>query len=64
MSQQEPQWFTTKQVAQMLGVSQSAVQRWAALDLIRYVRLPSGRLRISRAEVERLMKERGPDHVE
>jgi excisionase family DNA binding protein len=58
---EEPQWFTTAQVAQRLGVSQSTVQRWASLDLIRYNRLPSGRLRISRAEVERLLKERGPE---
>jgi excisionase family DNA binding protein len=58
---EEPQWFTTAQVAQRLGVSQSTVQRWASLDLIRYYRLPSGRLRISRAEVERLLKERGPE---
>jgi excisionase family DNA binding protein len=62
MPEQERQWFTTAQVAQLLEVSQSAVQRWVRLHQIKAVRLPSGQIRIPRSEVDRIIREGlGPD---
>jgi excisionase family DNA binding protein len=57
MPEQERQWFTTAQVAQLLEVSQSAVQRWVRLQQIKAVRLPSGHIRIPRSEVDRIIRE-------
>jgi excisionase family DNA binding protein len=53
--------LTTAEVAKRLRVSQDAVQRWVRFDQIRYIRLPGGRLRIPRSEVERLLRQQGPD---
>jgi excisionase family DNA binding protein len=49
--------LTTAEVAKMLRVSRSTVHRWAQLGQIKTIRLPSGTLRYSREEVERLLRQ-------
>jgi len=45
-----------KEACRMLDVSASTVRRWAYQGKIRYVRLPSGRLRYYRSDIEKILK--------
>jgi excisionase family DNA binding protein len=47
--------LTTAEAARMLRVSQKTIGRWVRLGQLPAVRLPSGQLRIKRAEVDRLL---------
>lgn len=49
--------LTTRAVAEMLGVSQSTVERWCQLGQLPAIRLPSGHYRIPREAVEKLMRQ-------
>jgi excisionase family DNA binding protein len=49
--------LTTRRVAALLGVSQSTVERWIALDRLKAIKLPSGHYRIRRSEVDRILSE-------
>ena len=40
----------------MLGVSASTLRRWAYQGKIRYVRLPSGKLRYYKSDIERILR--------
>jgi len=51
--------LTTKQVAEMLGVSVSTVANYADDGSLRCFRLPSGHRRFRREDVEALMQEQG-----
>jgi len=48
--------ITPKEACRMLGVSASTLRRWAYQGKIRYVRLPSGRLRYYRSDIERILR--------
>jgi len=49
--------LTTAEAAKMLKVSQKTIDRWIRLGQLRAVRLPSGRYRVSRAEIEKMLGE-------
>jgi putative resolvase len=49
--------LTTSQAAAMLSVDRATVARWVRLGQLRAVRLPSGRYRIRRTEVEKLLED-------
>jgi excisionase family DNA binding protein len=52
---------TSGEAAEIMGVSRSTIKRYVEAGLLPYRRLPSGHLRIKRADVERLAgKEEGP----
>lgn len=53
--------LTSAEVARMLRVSPATVARYVRLGQVRAIRLPSGQIRIRREEVERLLREEGPD---
>lgn len=55
----DKEWFTTSEVAEMLGVSVPTVWRWCKNGLIKALRTPGGQYRIPAEEVERLMKSVG-----
>lgn len=55
MSDETGSLFTTKEVAALLRVSQATVARWVRLDQLPAIRLPSGQLRIRKADVDRLL---------
>ncbi len=46
--------MTTAQVARALAVSRQTIARWVRDNRIKAMRLPSGLIRIARAEVERI----------
>jgi len=48
--------ITPKEACKMLGVSASTLRRWAYQGKIRYVRLPSGRLRYYRSDIEKILR--------
>lgn len=50
-------WLTTSQAADLLGVATATVARYVRQGLLPALRLPTGRLRIRRSEVERLLRE-------
>jgi excisionase family DNA binding protein len=54
---EKPELLTTAEVAKLLRVSQSTVQRWISLGQLPAIRLPSGGFRIRREAVERLLRE-------
>ena len=47
---------TVGEAARALRVHQSTVSRWVAAGKMQAIRLPSGRLRIRREDVERLLE--------
>lgn len=47
--------MTSGEVARVLSVRTSTVSRWAASGQLDAIRLPSGRLRFRREDVERLL---------
>nr|WP_269140588.1 helix-turn-helix domain-containing protein [Archaeoglobus neptunius] len=51
-----PGFYTVKEVAGMLKVSERTVQKWCRNGVIRSVRLPGGQYRIPVEEVERLLR--------
>jgi excisionase family DNA binding protein len=52
-----PELLTTAEVAQLLRVSQSTVQRWVQLGQIKAITLPSGGYRIRRETVQKLLQD-------
>jgi excisionase family DNA binding protein len=50
-----PELLTAREVAAALRVDVHTVTRWARTDQIGCVRLPGGRLRFPRAELDRLL---------
>jgi len=48
--------ITPKEACRMLGVSASTLRRWAYQGKIRYVKLPSGRLRYYKSDIERILR--------
>lgn len=48
--------MSAKEVAEMFGVSQSTVSRWATEGILPTLRLPSGRPRFRREDIEALMQ--------
>lgn len=56
VSTEPPELLTTAEVARMLRVVPSTVQRWAQLGQLPAIRLPSGGLRFRREDVERLLR--------
>jgi excisionase family DNA binding protein len=57
LSTELPDLLTTAEVAKLLRVAQSTVQRWVQLGQLSAIRLPSGGLRIRRRDVEKLLAE-------
>ncbi len=57
MGIQGPQYFTTFQVAKLLGVSPPAVVNWVNQDLLRAHRTPGGHRRIAQEELVRFAME-------
>jgi excisionase family DNA binding protein len=49
--------LTPAEVAKMLRVSPDTVTRWIRLGQLRAAKLPSGTYRISRRDVEKLLRE-------
>jgi excisionase family DNA binding protein len=47
--------LATGAAAELLGVSDETLRRWAEQGKVRYVRLPSGRLRFRRADLEAIL---------
>lgn len=47
--------LTTGAAAAVLGVSDETLRRWVDQGKVRYVRLPSGRLRFRQADIEALL---------
>jgi 8-oxo-dGTP diphosphatase len=52
-----PELLTADEAAELLRVSGTTMRRWARLNLVRSIRLPSGQIRIPRSEVERLLRD-------
>ncbi|MHA1582907.1 MAG: helix-turn-helix domain-containing protein [Candidatus Baldrarchaeia archaeon] len=48
--------ITPKRACRMLGVSASTLRRWTYQGKIRYVKLPSGRLRYYKSDIERILR--------
>jgi 8-oxo-dGTP diphosphatase len=55
--------LTTREAAQMLRVGQSTLTRWIRLGQLRAVRLPSGKLRVRRSDVERVFEQEASEYV-
>jgi excisionase family DNA binding protein len=53
--------LTTSEAAKLLRVSQSTIDRWIRLGQLRAVKLPSGRFRILREDVEKLIQDAKDD---
>lgn len=53
--ERSPDLLTAGEVAQLLGVSDETVRRWTREKRIRFVTLPTGRLRFDRSDVEALL---------
>lgn len=51
----EPTDLSTGAAAALIGVSDETLRRWVDQGKVRYVRLPSGRLRFHRADLEALL---------
>jgi excisionase family DNA binding protein len=49
------EFLNTNEAAEFLGVDPQTVRRWAGERKIRHVRLPSGQLRFTRADVEAVL---------
>jgi len=62
MPADDSELLTTRNVAKLLGVSQSTVERWIGLDRLKAIKLPSGHYRVRRSEVERILSD--PDSGE
>lgn len=51
-----PDLLSTAAAAEILEVSDETVRRWAAVGIIRHVRLPSGQLRFEAGDVYAIRK--------
>ena len=49
--------LTTSEAGALLGVDRHTIARWVRLNQMLAVRLPSGTLRVPRAEVDRVLRE-------
>lgn len=52
----DPEFLTTGEAALVLGVSDETVRRWAETRKLRHVRLPSGQLRFTRADLDAVLE--------
>lgn len=50
-----PEYLTTGEAADVLGVSDETLRRWADDRKVRHVRLPSGQLRFIRADLDAVL---------
>jgi excisionase family DNA binding protein len=57
MAAEPGELLTTKRVAELLGVSQSTVERWIKLDQLPAIRLPSGHYRVRRGALEKYLRQ-------
>jgi excisionase family DNA binding protein len=58
MQQVEERYYTTRQVAERLGVHEATVRRWLEEGRLRGVKLPGGRSwRITETELNRALRE-------
>lgn len=48
--------LTTTEAANVLGVSDETLRRWAREELIRHVKMPSGQIRFRRADLDETLK--------
>jgi excisionase family DNA binding protein len=48
--------LTSGQAAEIVGVTDETIRRWAEDGKVRHVRLPSGRLRFHRADIDALLE--------
>lgn len=53
--QDPPELLSTRDVARIFKVSRSTVVGWAARGLLPHLRMPSGRLRFYRAEIDEIL---------
>jgi len=53
---EDKRYFTTGEVAHLLGVSAFAVWKWIRDKKIRAIKTPGGHYRVPREEVDRLLK--------
>ena len=51
-----PEYLTTGEAADVLGVSDETLRRWADDRKVRHVRLPSGQLRFIRADLDAVLQ--------
>ena len=54
---EEDDWITTSAAAKLMGISRATIARYTRQGLLPALRLPSGRLRVRRSEVEKLLRE-------
>jgi excisionase family DNA binding protein len=59
----EPE-ITTSEAAEILGVNQATVTRWAAAGKLRHWRTPGGQRRFRREDIEALRRPIGPATAE
>ena len=50
-------FYTVKEVSSILEVTPLTIRRWYRGGKLKIIRLPGGKIRISRSELERIMKE-------
>ena len=50
-----PEYLTTGEAADVLGVSDETLRRWADDRKVRHVRLPSGHLRFIRSDLDAVL---------
>ena len=48
--------ISVPEVADLLDVTEETVRRWAETGLLRHVRLPSGRFRFERSDIEAIRR--------
>lgn len=51
------------EAAEMLNISRAALYQWVAKELIKPVRLPTGKLRIPLSELNRIIAEANPSET-
>lgn len=51
-----PEYLTTGEAADVLGVSDETLRRWADDRKVRHVRLPSGQLRFIRSDLDAVLQ--------
>ena len=53
--------LSTGAAADLIGVSDETLRRWVEKGKVRYIRLPSGRLRFRRADLEAMVAVTEPE---
>lgn len=57
--QEDTALLSTKAAADLLHVSDETLRRWVIDNKVRYIELPSGRLRFRRSDIEAMLEPKG-----